>query len=201
MGNILPTWSSSNCLSGSGVPIVGGSATLTFQQGATGVGIGCYDANPASGPDAPITGANQACLNNSVNAINTDLGTGGKAQLPFVYYYPPFGASTIPPPVQTTGPCTVPPNGGIPINIAFPYLVCGGDSWVLGVGLTGGTGPGYGPFYCGPDMEVCTGGQLPVTAAEAYANPEPPTLLLFGAAMIAMSLFFLKKKNSGLAST
>ena len=165
--NIGPTWTSANCENGPGVLInSSGQATLTFQQGVGGEGIGCYNAN-TSGSDLVTTG-NQACLNNSVNAINADLGSFGTAKEPYVYYYPPAGSgfNGVPPPTQTTGACTVPPNGGIPINTILPWLVCGQDSWVLGVGLfTSG-----GPFSCGDGPNCTTPGDNPVISAEAYAN-------------------------------
>ena len=197
LANIEPTWTMSNCL-GTGVLIPSsGDVTLTFQQGLGGEGVGCYDANPIGGPDAPIGNANQACLDNSVNAINTDLASGGTAKDPYVYYYPPAGSgfNAVPPPVQTSGACTVPPNSGFPINTILPWLVCGQDSWVLGIGLLGqptGT-PGYGPFTCSQNDLTCQN-SIPVATAEVFANPEPPTLLLVGAAMIAMSLALMKKK-------
>ena len=195
IGNIQPTFTQANCLNPPGVQINGsGQATITLFQGLGGEGIGCYDANTLPGSDLPIGNANQACLNNSVNAINTDLASlPGQAQQPYVYYYPPAGSgfNVVPPPVQTSGACTVPPGGGgFPINAILPWLVCGQNSWVLGIGLNGST------FSCGPDDLKCTSpGDVPVSSVEVMANtPEPPTLLLVGVALIAMSLSFMKKK-------
>jgi len=187
--NIEPTWTQSNCLTGVPIPIGGGSVTLTFQQGIGGEGVGCYDAN-TTGTDLPFGNANQACLNNSVTAINNDIASGGTAQDPYVYYYPPLGINQVPPPVQTSGACTVPPNSGFPINTVLPWLVCGQNSWILGIGLTApaGTPPdtfGYGTFK-----------DVPITAdVTANYTPEPPTLLLVGAAMLGISMLIMKKKS------
>lgn len=180
---IAPTFTSANCETPGTVTVPSsgptpGLVTLTFTQGLNGIGISCYDPNPASGPDAPIAGANQACLNNSANNFATDLSTLGKAQLPYIDNLNPTNT-------QTAGPCTIPPNNpnGVPLNDYLPWLVCGQNSWVLGIGVSDMNGNG-GSFV----------GDSPVISAEVFANPEPPTLLLVGAAMIAMSLFFMKKR-------
>lgn len=175
--NIEPTWTIANCTNGVPINPQTGAVTLTFQQGTGGEGIGCYNNNPPTSDD-PITSGNQNCLTNSFNNFWTDVGTG--AQLPYVNW------TQTPPPTQSSGACTYPPppSAGIPVNQYFPWFVCGQDSWVLGIGLGQAGEFGYGPFT----------GTLP-SMADVYANtPEPPTLLLVGAAMLAMSLFFMKKK-------
>ncbi len=118
--NIEPTWTIANCIAGVPIDPSTGDVTLTFQQGTGGEGVGCYNAN-TSGTDL-VTSGNQACLSNSVNNFVTDLSTGGAAQLPYVNF------TQAPPPTQTSGACTVPPNDGFPINDVLPWLVCGQDS-------------------------------------------------------------------------
>jgi hypothetical protein len=175
MGNILPTWSTSNCLAGVPIPMGGGDVTLTFLEGTGGTGISCY--NTGSNALDPVTSGNLGCLANSLANSVADL---GGASLPFINYLSPTT-------VQASGPCTIPPNGG-PLVLS-PLLVCGYDSWILGIGITAPAGTPEGTFGYGTFAEV-------PTIAEVMANtPEPPTLLLVGAAMLCMSLLLMKKKT------
>ncbi len=198
--NIGPGFTVANCLVGTGVPVPtgGGPVVLTFGESFTGIGVTCVDSS--TGSDAPNDGgaANAACLNYSVNAINQDIKTGGAAGLPFVYYYPPAGITGMTPTVQTSGPCTIPPSnppplGGIP---ASPFLVCGPNSFVLGIGISC-ISPG-GPNCSGSGEGTFDPASLPtiafVQADPSLGLPEPPTLLLVGAAMFGMSILLMKKK-------
>jgi hypothetical protein len=177
--NILPAFSLANCLAPGGVPIPdgGGTITLTFDEGLLGTGVTCIDSS--TGADAPTDGgaANQACLSYSKNAFAQDIATGGAAGLPYL---------ALP---QSSGPCVLPP--------LSPLAVCGPNSFVLGIGV-----------FCIPGNESCNSsgsgeGTFATESLPAYADvladpslvPEPPTLLLVGAAMFGMSMLLMKKKT------
>jgi len=177
VSNIEPTWSSSNCTSGVPIPAGGGNVTLTFQEGTSGIGVSCF--NTGSNPTDPVTSGNSSCITNSIQNAAADL---GGAKLPFINF-------TAPSNVQTSGPCTFPPPPlpGLPLS---PLLVCGADSWILGIGLTAPAGTPEGTFGYG------TFSDPPITAdVTANFTPEPPTLLLVGAAMLGMSMLLMKKKT------
>jgi hypothetical protein len=73
-------------------------------------------------------------------------------------------------PIQSAGPCE--PPEGFP-----PGAVCGSDEFVIGIGYGGNT-------FNQP---------LSLDASFTANAPEPPTLVLFGSAMLAMLLFGIKK--------
>jgi len=170
-----------SCEAGSGVPIPmgGGDVPITINETMSGTGISCY--NSGTNMDDPVSAsANNLCKLTSSIFGPIDQATGNALGLPFINVANPTN-------VQASGPCTVPTGF---TSVVLGSLVCGPNSIVIGLGITGTcdgvpcSGSGYGTF---PALPTAAG-------VEVFVTPEPQTLLLVGAALLGMSMLFMKKK-------